>query len=207
VSSTADRRPYRGVSPEERDAARRRALLDVALEQFGTLGFNGTSIEGLCRESGVAARYFYALFGGREALFVALYEELVAGLAQRVATAVAESPPVAEDAARAAFSAIADAYEHDPRVARIVLVEVLSVSPEVERHRRAAIRRFAELIEQLTGQLMEAGALPPRSLRLTSLAVVGAATELLVHHAAGESGASRDEVVDELVRVYLRAFT
>jgi AcrR family transcriptional regulator len=203
----ATRRPYRGVAPEERDAARRRRLLDAALEHFGTEGWNGTSIEALCRASGVTTRHFYALFGGREELFLALYEELVDALLAGVAAVAAEAPLDADARARATFGAVADAYDADPRVARIVLVEVLSVSRRVEERRRATIQRFAALVEALTAELIEAGALPRRPAGLTSLAIVGATAELLVHHAAGDAAASREAIVDELVRLYLLAFS
>jgi AcrR family transcriptional regulator len=206
--AASSRRPYRGATPEERDAARRRRLLDTAREQFGTAGWNGVSITGLCRDAAVTTRHFYALFGGREELFVALYEELVEALLATVAAAAAAAPLEAEARARATFGSIADLYDADPRVARIVLVEVLGVSERVEAHRRAAILRFAEQVEALTSELVEAGALPSRERPgLTALAIVGATAELLVHHAAGEPTASREAIVSELVRLYLLAFS
>jgi AcrR family transcriptional regulator len=72
------RRGYAGMTPEELDQERRRRLLDTALELFAKQGYAHTSIEQLCAQSRVTARYFYQLFSSREALLRALYDEIIA---------------------------------------------------------------------------------------------------------------------------------
>src|SRR5688500_9652842 len=90
-------RPYRGMSPDERQADRRRRLLDAGLGQFGTSGYARTTIEGLCAGAGVTPRHFYDEFGGREALLVAVFDEIVAWVTDAVGAALAAAPedPVA----------------------------------------------------------------------------------------------------------------
>jgi AcrR family transcriptional regulator len=208
MSAGPARRRYRGATPEERDAERRRRLLDAALDLFGTNGWNKTSIEALCRTAGVTTRHFYALFNGREELFIALYDERIAWLAERLGEAVAGADRDAASVARAAFGAIHDLYDSDRRVARVMLVEVLGISEQVEAHRRAAIDGFVDQIAGLTQELIDRGELQPvDDLRVTTLAIVGAATELLHSGLGADADApSRDAAVDELVRLYLLAF-
>ena len=208
MSASPARRRYRGATPEERDAERRRRLLDAALDLFGTQGWNKTSIESLCRKAGVTTRHFYALFDGREDLFIALYDEKIDWLSQRVGEAVAAADDDPESFARAAFGSLHDIYDADRRTARVLLVEVLGISERVEAHRRAAIDRFVEQIATLTAQLVERGQLrAPADLRLTALAIVGGAAELIVVGLGANADApTRDAVVDELVRLYLLAF-
>jgi AcrR family transcriptional regulator len=208
MSTTPARRRYRGATPEERDAERRRRLLDAALQLFGTQGWNRTSIEGLCRTAGVTTRHFYALFDGREDLFIALYDDRIAWLSERLGEAFVNAPANPEARMRAAFSRLHDLYEEDPRVARVLLVEVLGISDRVEAHRRAAIERFVDQLTTLTAALAKSGVLkPPPDIRLTALALVGAGAELVVQGLGAEADVSRrDAVVDELVRLYLLAF-
>ncbi|MEJ5255846.1 MAG: helix-turn-helix domain-containing protein [Acidimicrobiales bacterium] len=71
-------RLHRGRTMRERRAQRRQALLDSALELFGTRGYAATSIEELCRTSNVSTRYFYEEFQNREDLLASLYEDLLA---------------------------------------------------------------------------------------------------------------------------------
>ena len=208
MSAMPARRRYRGATPEERDAERRRRLLDAALDLFGTQGWNKTSIEALCRKAGVTTRHFYALFDGREDLFIALYDEKIEWLSRRVGEAAAAADDDPESVARAAFGSLHDIYESDRRMARVLLVEVLGISDRVEAHRRAAIDRFVEQIAVLTGHLVEQGKLKAAAdVRLTALAIVGGAAELIVVGLGANADApSREAVVEELVRLYLLAF-
>ena len=210
MSAMPARRRYRGATPEERDAERRRRLLDAALELFGTQGWNKTSIEALCRKAGVTTRHFYALFDGREDLFIALYDEKIAWLSERVGEAAASAGQNGDAGAlaRATFGSIHDIYDEDRRMARVMLVEVLGISERVEAHRRAAIDGFVDQIATLTQALIDAGKLrATEDVRITALAIIGAATELLVVGLGADADApSRDAVVDELVRLYLLAY-
>jgi AcrR family transcriptional regulator len=184
----AERRAYAGRTAQERDEARRRRLLDAALELFGTAGYRATPIEAVLRKAGVSSRHFYAVFpGGREELFVAVYDEAVAFVLGRVEHAAAQDTP---DGGRRVYEALAAAYEDDPRIGRVVLVEVLGISPAVEAHRRAAIDRFTAQAARLAG-------VP----ELRALALVGATVELLARRLAPDPP-SRAAVVDECVAVH-----
>jgi len=199
-------RPYRGLTPAQRDEQRRERLLEAGLEQFGTLGWNGTTIEGLCREAGVTTRHFYGLFRDREDVLVALYERLLERVAAAVAEAIAGAGPGGEVRTRAALEAVARTYDEDPRVGRVVMLEVVGVSERVEARWRQAMRDFSALVEGIAAELIAAGELPERDNALTAVALVGATTELFVHRVTGGPDApTREQVVDELVRLYLLA--
>lgn len=195
-------RAYRGVPAEERSAQRRERLLRAALELFGTRGWNGTSVRALCTEAEVTTRHFYALFADREELFLALYEELTAAVHGAIAAAAAEVPASVDARARAALDAAVRAYAEDPRVARVVLIEVHGISQRVEERRQAKIAEAAELVERLFAGLAAGGRVPP----LRAIALVGGVAEVLVHLAAHRrvvAPPAREEVVEELVALSL----
>ena len=92
----AQGRPWRGQSPQERREARRRRLLDAALELFGTTGYAATSLTALCAQAGVSPRHFYELYAGREPLMADLYDEIVLETARLVDEAYAAAPLTAD---------------------------------------------------------------------------------------------------------------
>lgn len=138
-------------------------------------GYSGASIEQLCAEARVSTRAFYELFPGREALLIALHDDVNARALTAVAEAVAAVDPDGLPArAHAGVKAYFDVVTSDRRWARIALVESVGVSGAAEQHRRDAIQRFADLLELESVRLAEAGVVPRRDFRLTAIALVGA---------------------------------
>ncbi|ERL10242.1 TetR/AcrR family transcriptional regulator [Olsenella profusa] len=54
-------------------------IVESALDQFGRMGFRGTSIRGICREAGVTNGAFHAHFRSKEELFDQLVKPCVSG--------------------------------------------------------------------------------------------------------------------------------
>jgi AcrR family transcriptional regulator len=70
-----------GGRPSVAEAERRhRALLDCAARMFLDQGVSGVSIDEISRRSGVAKRFIYARYKGKEDLFVAAVEQFFAGM-------------------------------------------------------------------------------------------------------------------------------
>jgi AcrR family transcriptional regulator len=173
-------RRYGERTAAERHASRRARLVEAALDAFGTRGYAETSIGELCAEAGVSTRNFYEHFDSREALLVALHDEINAAALTAVAAAIATVDPDDLAArARAGVRAYLETMTGDRRKARITLVESVGVSRDAERHRQEAIGRFAGLIELEAARLADAGRLPRRDFRLTVIALVGAINGLV----------------------------
>ena len=81
-------RRYRGVSAEERRAARRRQLLDAALEIAGTRGVERATMTAICAEAGLTERYFYESFADTDELLGAVYDQVSGQLAAEVEAAM-----------------------------------------------------------------------------------------------------------------------
>jgi AcrR family transcriptional regulator len=199
------RRGYAGMTPEELDQERRRRLLDTALELFAKQGYAHTSIEQLCAQSRVTARYFYQLFSSREALLRALYDEIIART--RAATLAALSQPGQDPQARisGAIAAFVQAYVQDPRCARVCVLEAVGVSAQMEKHRRDTIHAFAAVIEGFARHLAETGLLPKRDYHLLSVALVGGTNELLAEWLTVEQPPSIDTLTQEIQLLFRAA--
>lgn len=192
-------RPYRGMSPDERRADRRRRLLDAGLGQFGTSGYARTTIEGLCAGAGVAPRHFYDEFGGREALLVAVFDEIVEWGRDAVAMALDAAPDDPVVRVRAGVGALLHALLDDPRRARVACVEIVGVSREVEAHRRAVLHGFAALVDSEARRLSQGRG----DFSLAALALVGGTNELVVEWVVGGARRPVDELADEITRLFV----
>ena len=65
------RRPYGGVSAEDRVAARRTRLLEATLAIIGEHGVAAVTVDLICSEAQLGKRYFYESFTDRDTLLVA----------------------------------------------------------------------------------------------------------------------------------------
>lgn len=188
MSNTGGGRTYGGVSAAERHKQRREALVQAGLQLFGTEGFLNVSVKKICDEAGLTQRYFYESFPDRVALLAAVYQRCVDDARTATLDAAAEVlrrtgitgpeipgaviPALAEQALGGFINTLAD----DPRRARVLLIEVVAVAPEIETLRLGAIHDWADLIGGFAG-----GGKPlTQSQRLGAIGLVGALTQLLV---------------------------
>jgi AcrR family transcriptional regulator len=197
-------RPYLGVSAEQRMADRRERLLDAALEEFGTRGVLLTGVKDVCRRAGLTDRYFYESFRDGSELFSAVFDRATAHLFEVVVAALRDTPPTMHLQARAVIEAYVRALADDPRLARVVFIEAPSAGPEVERHIRETLRRFARLVELTAAPYLPAST-PQDVLRFGSIALVGAIERLMIEWQDGELGLSIEQIIDYLVDMLISA--
>ncbi len=173
------------------------------MELFATRGYHHTPIEMLCSQARVTTRHFYEAFGSREALMMAVYEQVIAYAQQVVLQALddyREATP--EVAIEAAIRAFVRAYTDDPRYARIVCIEVVGISEPVAQRRSEVIREFVRLIELYAEDLAVRGLLPRRDFHLAGVAVAGAANELLGEWLRAPRPPDIEVVTDEILLVF-----
>jgi AcrR family transcriptional regulator len=200
------RRVYGGVTAEQRVQERRERLLETALELFATQGYQNTPIEQLCTEAKVTTRHFYEAFPGREALLLALYERIIR-TAQAAVREVLQRPGL-DLATRIpmVMRAFVESYVSDRRRAQIGVLEVVGVSPAVEKRRREVIREFAQVLEGYADSLVAQGLLPRRDHHAVSLALVGGINELLAEWLmSGHPGSLQQlqDVINEVMQALL----
>ncbi|WP_182358442.1 TetR/AcrR family transcriptional regulator [Tomitella gaofuii] len=188
-------RRYGGLTAPERTARRRAAILAAALDRFGTEGYRAASVKQVCRSAQLTERYFYESFADREDCLGALYDELVAELRDATHSAVDGIPTggsaaegglseggargsAADAAAAAGLEAFVRNLTGDPRRARVVLIEVVGVSEEMERRRHRVLREFADLAVAVWTR--DGVQTPPEEARLAATALVGGVNHLLV---------------------------
>ena len=192
VPKTGTKRGYGGRDAEQLAQERRQRLMDTALELFGTVGYLPTTVEKLCSAAKVTTRHFYEHFPDREALLIAVFEDILLDSRQRVLAIMLASQTPLEQRFLAGIEAFLAAHLDDPRRARITTQEIMGVSQNAEAHRHAVITGFADLIETVLASLAAEGRLPVRNYRVLAYGMVGAMHELQIawlHQAVPQSRA------------------
>ena len=199
-------RPYGGLAMEERVATRRARFIEAGVELFGTQGFRGATVRGVCAAAGLTDRYFYESFPTLEALLAAVYGSLKDGFARRLTEESFASDGWRGDAA-AIERQVTAAYElwfdtvREPRFARIVLVEVLGVNPDIDALYELSVREMAELTIAPLAATQPALKLSRARREMLGRALVGAGLQVAKMWMTGGYKLPRREVVRTCVLV------
>ena len=184
-------RRYRGVDDGDRRAERRRRLVEAGLELFGTGGYQAASVRQICAAAGLTERYFYESFPNREDLLAAVYEDIVAALRQGMGAAL-DAAPAGASAKGAACLDVYFAYIEANRPAgRVLLFEVLGVSPAIDRVYNQGMEGLARMLSRAA---FGEGA-PAAEGSLFGLGVAGAVVAIGVHWILTGYNRDRAEIV------------
>lgn len=199
-------RPYGGLAMAERVAARRARFIEAGIELFGTQGFRGATVRGICAAAGLTDRYFYESFASLEALLAEVYRTLKDGLAKRLTEESFGAEGWHGDEA-AVERQVTAAYEiwfdtvRDARFARILLVEVLGVSPGMDALYEASARDMAALVLTPLSVTRPAIRLSKARRELLGRALVGAGLQVAKMWMTGGYKLARRDVVRTCVLV------
>ncbi|MFQ6230233.1 TetR/AcrR family transcriptional regulator [Nocardia sp. NPDC002869] len=199
----AAQRTYGGLSAEERQAQRRSALLDAALEIIGTQGLDKLTVSGMCSEAGLNERYYYESFSSRDDVLTALVdgiaEELVAAIAAALQTAGDDSRAKAHAAITAGIHLLTD----DPRKTEVTMVAAMA-TPQLRARTTETIRVFARLVAsegiEFYG-VTDPAPDPVIDFRATYL--VGGLVQTLTGWVRGDLPIGRDELIDYTTDVFV----
>ncbi|AUS34797.1 TetR/AcrR family transcriptional regulator [Rhodococcus qingshengii] len=198
-------RNYGGRSVAARKAERRSLFLNAALSVFADQGYAGSSVADICASASLARRQFYDEFGSREDLLLALYDQIQLDARIAMVDALDAEPSVnLRDKAATAMAAFVESVGSDPRRAHVAFIDVVGVSPRVEKHRvdqRSVWATFFEsIIKGIVGEDYE----PPGGYRWASTAFIGALTALVHQWSTAEPRPPVSVLVD-LMTVLLNA--
>jgi TetR/AcrR family transcriptional regulator, repressor for uid operon len=144
---------------EEARAARRDQIIAAAAECFAKAGYHATTMADISEAAGVSKGTPYVYFPGKEALFIALYDEWDCGLTARVDAAVQRLAEPARQSPRTVLAAVASAIAAhvigNPQTCRVLMeaTTLAAYEPAIAARVQAA---NAASLDQLTG-LFHAG--------------------------------------------------
>lgn len=205
----AQGRPWRGISPQARDAARRSRLLAAGLEVFGTTGYRSATVAGLCRTAQVSTRSFYELFADREELLAAVYRGITDEITERIGELRVEPGAAAATWVTAAVDSVVGPMLEDERKGIVAEVEVVGVSARLEEERRAAHAGIANALDAAFDALIADRLVAPFPKGQLATFAVGGVSEMLVVHLRSDPAqrGTRVELTAEMARLLLRIMT
>ena len=167
----------------DRSAATRDALVAAARPLFAEHGFGAVSTDQIARAAGVTRGALYHQFAGKEDLFAAVFEQVEAEIAARLATRLtAGSDPVAvlHDGIDGWLQICAE-----PEISRIVLIDA-PAALGWERWREIGQRYGLGLVELAIQGLLDAGLLADQPVRPLAHVLVGALEEAALYAARAD---------------------
>src|SRR5262247_1342224 len=159
--------------------ATRERILHAALMVFARKGYHKALVDDIVRTSRTSKGAVYHHFPNKEALFLALVDDFAARLAHAVAEAIARSHGALAKV-EAALRAGLETFAGNRELARILLLEAVSLGPAYETKRAEIHERFAALIQGYLDQAVAEGSIPPLDTRVATLAWLGAVNEVVI---------------------------
>ncbi len=181
-------------------------ILFAGLVLFTNEGFKNTSVLDIVELARVSKTTFYQHFTSKEQLMAHLFAVLAAEIMEEVKLAVSNEH-------RTAYKAYAGIHRYieicftNIKAASLVLVESVGVSPEVEKVRSEAHRRFAGMMFEMVQGLLPKTVLE-QEIRIVSQAMVGAINEVVIqnYNDEGNGIVHFDELARLLNRMVIAAF-
>lgn len=159
--------------------ATRDRILQAALAVFARKGYHRAAVDDIVQASGTSKGAVYHHFPNKEALFLALVDEFALRLAEAIARAVAASHG-ALGKVEAALRAGLETFAGHRELARILLLESVSLGPAYQAKRAEVHGRFAALIRGYLDQAVSEGAIEPLDTEVATLAWLGAVNEVVI---------------------------
>ncbi len=201
LMETTSLRTYGGVTGEDRKAERYAQLIEAGLQLLGAPdGAQNLTVRGVCRQAGLASRYFYESFVDRDALAVAVYDHVVHDIAATILEAVAAAPPNARAKARAGLGNLVRTIAEDPRRGWLLFAPVLSTTVLAQR-RVESTRWFVQLLGLQAQEFYGIGR--SKHLELTAEILVGGLAQALTSWLDGTLAISEADLVDHCTEIFV----
>jgi TetR/AcrR family transcriptional regulator, transcriptional repressor for nem operon len=146
TSSPSPRAPAERGRPREFDPA---AVLAAAGKTFREQGYHATSIDDLCRSTGLLRGSLYSAFGDKRGILLATLDHYGEGVVARLGTALNAAPPGRDNLREALLEYIRIAASlaglHGCLVTNSA-IEMLPQDPEVSAKVQCILRRMAGLL-------------------------------------------------------------
>jgi AcrR family transcriptional regulator len=184
-------------------AATRERILDAALAVFAGKGYHRASVDDIVRASGTSKGAVYHHFPNKEAVFLALVDDFAERLALAVAAAVGERHGALAKVEGALTAALAT-FATNEGLARLILLEAVSVGATYQAKRAEVTGRFAALIRGYLDEAAAEGSIPPLDTGIATLAWLGAVNEVVIQWLHGGVDDLRT-TIPPLTRILLRS--
>jgi AcrR family transcriptional regulator len=203
VATSTERRPWRAIPPDDRQAERRRRLVEATLDLVEAKGLRGVTVRGVCAQAGLTSRHFYESFTDTNDLLISVFEDLaqrgIASATEGIGTTGDDLRSQIRGGVQAGISLMAG----DMRRGRFLLVHA-TAHPDLNRRRRQLIADGADLFAKTALQAYGMSDGPPALTAICRFSV-GGVIELATAYVEGDLKASVSELVEIATDIMLGA--
>jgi TetR/AcrR family transcriptional regulator, fatty acid metabolism regulator protein len=168
----------------DRQADRRRQILDASVKVFARSGFHTSRVGDIAEEAGVAYGLVYHYFKSKDELLETIFRDTWTQMLARVREVVASGVP-ADEQVRQVTALLLRTWRRDPDLVRVLVREVTR-SPHVQKE----IEEITQAMQALEGIIrsgQEAGEFnPDLDPRLGAVVFYGALDEILTGWVLGQ---------------------
>jgi AcrR family transcriptional regulator len=182
-------------------ANQRERLLDAVADIASLAGYGAMSIEQICGTAGVSRRTFYDMFGGKDDVFIAALDGVIAELSQLVRDAYDANGTFA-GGVRDCLAAFLRFVNEQPRLADLLLIETAAAGPAAVERRHEMLRQFAEMLRD-GGERLLGGPQPPI---LTAETIVGGIYEVVYSRVIAGEAAELPALLSDLAYSMLQPY-
>lgn len=197
-------RTYGGLSLEQRKQQRRQQFLMAGLEVFGTQGFRAATVRVLCREAKLTDRYFYEAYGTMEKLLMAVYENCMTNIRNKILQEVAVAAPGTD--INELIYATLDCYfteMQDSRVARVCMLEMVGISAEVDSLYNGYILGFSELVMSLAQRVYPDWVLSSDEMEVMGISTIGGVRQAATNWLLTDYRIDREVLVTSTAKIFI----
>lgn len=167
-------RRYGGIAPEARQQERREKLIQAGIELFGSRGYHAVTVREICSAARLTERYYYESFSSLEKLFAAVYAHVALELKQATLAALGQAQRHPLALAEAALRVFFQYVRNDPRRARILLIDAVTIGTDIGRLADQAMRDYTDLMRGFIDVLFPDAAGAGLKPELLSAGLIGA---------------------------------
>jgi AcrR family transcriptional regulator len=193
---------YGGVDAAGRRERRRAALTEATLDLLGTEGWQAATVRAICSRARLTPRYFYESFADRDAVLLAVFDEVSAEGARVAVAAVQDAPDDARAKSRAAIGAFIEFLTNDPRKARVLFVEAMG-SETLGRRRFEMLRVFAGLVAEQARIFYRMPDATDPLIETTALMLVGGLAETILAWLDGTLKITRAQLIEDCTDLFV----
>jgi AcrR family transcriptional regulator len=197
MATAVDRLP-KGLQREET----RKRILESAAQVFASKGFHNAAVDDIVKASGTSKGAVYFYFESKEQIFLSLVEGYASTLAHEIQMAVQRARGLVAQI-EAAIATLVLSFQNHRSLAKIVLVDWLSVGPEYQGKRIALKAMLVEVLRGYLDRAVEDGKIAPQDTETAAYVWIGAISEVALRWLNTGKPDPLEEVLAPLSRLLL----
>lgn len=139
------------MTQKERQERSRREIRRAAMEEFGSRGYEASTIDGICKRGGISKGMLYHYYTGKDALFLLCVGDMFRGMAEYVSRAMEEGDVESGRSCIRRFFSLRERYFQEHPLEKAIFENAMLHPP---KHLREDIRRLRGPVQDINRRFL-----------------------------------------------------